>query len=408
MNPQKLLTAIVGGAPPDLINQDRFTIGDWASRDSFEQLDDFLKAEKSTKDPVQQSNFYPAAWNEALYKGHVYGIPTGIDDRALYYNKRAFREAGLDPNKPPRTWEELKEYALKLTKKDDKGAFERIGFIPNYGNSWLYLYSWQNGGEFMSKDGRKCIMDNPYSVGALKYMTDVYDALGGYDKVNTFQSGFQGAEQDPFFTGTIAMVIDGSWKLNNIARYSPGLDFGVAPAPVPAERLKGEGRFKGQDPFITWAGGYSLAIPRGAKHPKEAWRFLKWMVGEEATVIGARAQQKFNEAKGRPFVFTLSADKSINEHMLKLFPLSNTRLQNAQKLNVDLLPSAKFRPVTFIGQTLWDAHRRAAERAWQHNQTGLSAQAALTEQRALVQKELDKQSTRDRLPLFSFLWPTII
>ena len=39
------------------------------------------------------------------------------------------------------------------------GTFDRIGFIPNYGNSWLYIYSWQNDGEFMSPDGRTCTMN---------------------------------------------------------------------------------------------------------------------------------------------------------------------------------------------------------------------------------------------------------
>lgn len=405
MNPQKLLTSIVGGAPPDLINQDRFTIGDWASRDAFEPLDKFLAAEKGQKSPIKASDFYTAAWNESLYKGHAYAIPTDIDDRVLYYNRKVFREAGLDPNKPPRTWEELKEYAKKLTKMRKDGTFERIGFIPNYGNSWLYLYSWQNGGDFLSPDGRKCTLDNPQSVGALQYMTDMYDALGGYDKVNIFQSGFQGAEQDPFFTGKIAMVINGSWNLGGIARYAPDLDFGVAPAPVPEARLKGEGIFKGQAPYITWSGGFSLAIPRGAKHPQQAWRFIKWMTSVESALIGGKAQQAFNKAKGRPFVFTLSASPAVNDQMLKSFPLSNARLQGGQKTVVELLPAAKYRPVTFIGQTLWDAHVRAFERACQHV---LSPKAALTEQTNLVQKELNRAFERDNLPLLSFTWPIII
>ncbi len=401
MNPQKLMTSIVGGAPPDLINQDRFTIGDWASRDAFEPLDDFIKGDKE----IAKNNFYPAAWNEALYKGHVYGIPTSIDDRVLYYNRKIFREAGLDPNKPPRTWEELQETALKLTKRSKNGSYDRIGFIPNYGNSWLYLYSWQNGGEFMSADGRVCTMDNPRTVGALQYMADFYKKLGGYDAVNIFQSGFSGNEQDPFFTGKVAMVVDGSWKLDGIARYAPDLDFAVAPAPVPAERLKGEGVFKGQAPYITWTGGSSLAIPRGAAHPKEAWRFIKWMTSIESNVIASRAQQKFNQAKGRPFVFSLSSNRLVNAELLKQFPLQSARLQKAQQMEVAMLPTAKYRPVTFIGQTLWDAHVRAFERACGGL---LSPQAALTEQRGLVQKELDKSFARQNLPMFSFTWPLLI
>ncbi len=401
MNPQKLMTSIVGGVPPDVIAQDRFTVGDWASRDTFLPLDDFLQSEKGP-DAVRKENYYPAAWKEAVYKGRVYAIPTGIDSRLLMWNRKLFKEAGLDPDRPPRTWDELLDYSKKLTKKNADGTFERIGFIPNYGNSWLYLYSWQNGGEFMSPDGRTCIMNNPYSVGALKYMVDVYDALGGMNAINIFQTGFQTNEQDPFFTGKIGMVIHGSWMVGNIARYAPALDFAVAPAPVPAERLKGEGRFKGQNPFVTWVGGYSFAVPRGSTHPREAWRFIKWMVSPERYVIESRAQKAYNESVGRPFVFTITANRKINEQLLQLFPLDSPRLAAAQKAYVDILPVAKFRPVTFVGQKLWDAHVRAFERATGHAQT---PQAALDEQRVLVQKELDKAFASEKLPRFSFAGP---
>ncbi|MBW3635027.1 MAG: extracellular solute-binding protein, partial [Armatimonadetes bacterium] len=200
-------------------------------------------------------------------------------------------------------------------------------------------------------------------------------------------------------------VINGSWNLNNIARYAPDLDFAVAPAPVPRERLEGKGRFKGQPTYITWTGGFSLAIPTGARHPDQAWRFLKWMTSGEAALLGARAQRKFSESKGRPFVFALSANARTNELLLKHVPPANPRLRAAQEEFIGLLPVAKYRPVTFVGQTLWDAHVRAFERACQHAQT---PQAALTEQRRLVQKELDKTFARQSLPLFSFGTPIAV
>ncbi len=404
MNPQKLMTSIVGGVPPDVISQDRFTIGDWASRGTFQPMDPFL-ARETGAGAVRKENYYPAAWNEATYKGKVYAIPTGIDDRLLFYNRKLFRDVGLDPDRPPRTWEELLDYSKKLTKFSKGGTYERIGFIPNYGNSWLYLYSWQNGGELMSPDGRTCTLANDRTVAALQYMTDVYDALGGLDKASIFQSGFQGGEQDPFFTGKVAMVTNGSWALDGIARYAPGLDFGVAPAPVPAERLKAQGIFKGQAPYITWIGGFSFAIPVGAKHSEEAWRFIKFMSSEEAALLSAKAQQAYNKIKGRPFVFGLSANRNNNAALLNAFPPLNPRLFTAQKAFIDLLPVAKYRPVTFVGQALWDGHVRAFERATSHAQT---PKAALLEQQALVQKELDKAYSRESLPVFPLALPLTI
>ena len=409
MNPQKLMTAIVGSVAPDVINQDRFTVGDWASRDTFLPLDDFInKQSKSDPQAIRKENYYPATWLEAVYKGRPYAIPTGVDDRLLFYNRKVFREAGLDPNRPPRTWDELKAYAVKITQLNKDKSYKRIGFIPNYGNSWLYLYSWQNGGEFMSPDGRTCTLDNPYSVEALKYMVDVYDELGGYNKAKVFESSFQGAEQDPFFTGKVGMVITGSWNVSTIARYAPGLDFAVAPAPVPAERLKGvaanKGRFAGKPPYITWIGGFSFAIPRGSKNPDEAWRFIKWMNSQEAALLGANADKKFNESKGRPYIFSLATQPRINQALLKAFPPANARLVAAQKMFIDYLPLAKYRPVTFIGQTLWDEHVRAFERAATHLDTPKGALAAGDR---TVQRELDKTFEREKLPPFSFTGPTM-
>jgi ABC-type sugar transport system permease subunit/ABC-type glycerol-3-phosphate transport system substrate-binding protein len=403
MNPQKLMTAIVGRVPPDVINQDRFTVGDWASRDTFMPLDDFL-AKETGPDAIKADNYYPAAWNEAIYRGKVYAIPNGIDDRMLFYNKAMFREVGLDPNKPPQTWEELLEYAKKLTKKNADGTYNRLGFIPNYGNSWLYLYSWQNGGEFMSPDRRLCTLAAPENVGALQYMVDVYDALGGYEQVNIFQSGFQGGEQDPFFTGKLGMVINGSWIVPNIARYAPGLDFGVAPPPVPKERLEGKGRFAGQDKFLTWTGGFSFAIPVGSRNPEAAWRFIRYMSSPEAWIIGGKAQKAYQESKGRPFIFGLSANKRVNAAQLAAFPPESDSLLGAQKAFIDMLAYARYRPVTFVGQALWDAHVRAFERAVSHAQ---KPEAALKEQEALVQTEIDKAFAREQLPLLP-AWPVAV
>lgn len=405
MNPQKLMTSIVGHVPPDVIRQDRFTIGDWASRGAFQPLDGYLAGEKSDPEGVHPENYYPAAWNEALYKGKVYGIPAGIDDRMLYYNRALFREVGLDPDKPPQTWDELLDVAKKLTKLNPDGTYQRIGFIPNYGNSWLYLYSWQNGGEFLSADGRTCTLAAPENIGALQYMTDVYDALGGNNKVSIYQSGFQGGEQDPFFTGKLGMKIDGNWTVGNIARYAPGLDFAVAPAPVPKERLEGTGRFAGKPKFITWTGGFSFAVPTGARHADAAWRFIRFMSSTEAELINAKYTKAFNEKLGRPFVFGLSANKRNNAALLAQYPPVNDNLRTSQKAFIDMLPYARYRPVTFIGQTLWDAHVRAFERATSH---ALTPKAALEEQQRLVQKELDKAFSRDSLPLLPVQIPVFI
>ncbi|MCC6443297.1 MAG: extracellular solute-binding protein [Armatimonadetes bacterium] len=403
MNPQKLMTSIAGNVPPDVVNQDRFTIGDWAVRDAFLPLDRFLKRDRQS---IRAGDFYPACWNETIYRGRVYAIPWSTDDRALYWNKTLFKNAGLDPERPPRTWDELLTVARKLTAYDAQRNFKTIGFIPNFGNSWLYLYSWQNGGEFMSRDGRTCTLNNPRSAQALKWMVSVYDSLEGAEKIGAFSLTFQANEMDPFLTDKVAMKIDGNWFLNNIARYGPHLDFGVAPAPVPADRFHGRPPFQGQPKFITWSGGFSYVIPRGARHVEEAWRFIQWMVSVDAARVLNRAQQAYNRSKGRPFVPSMSANIKVNEAVFREFAPSDSKFRKPLRLFIDLMDVSRYRPVTFVGQRLWDEHVRAFDLAIHHK---LSPEEALQRGQEVVRKEIDKVLVeRYRYPLLNWKYPYLI
>jgi ABC-type sugar transport system permease subunit/ABC-type glycerol-3-phosphate transport system substrate-binding protein len=412
MNSQKLMTSIAGGVPPDLVRQDRFTIGDWASRDTFQPLDALLADPglNAATDPerIVPDEYYPSCWAEAVYGGKVYAIPDSTDDRLLYWNKKLFRENGLDPERPPRTWEELLEYTLKLTKKNPDGTFRTIGFIPvtpSYSNSWFYLYSWQNGGEFMSPDGRTCTLDNPHSEAALAWLTSFYEQISGAEQVQAFASTFMPQDQDPFITGKMAMKVDTNNAIRNIGRFGPELDFGTAPAPVPAARLRHEGRFKGQPDYITWSGGFSYAIPVGSRHRELAWRFIKWMNSLEGRRVFNRAQREWNESQDppRPYVPEMHANRRINEVLFREFaPEGNdprsVRLREGMQVGLAMMPYARFRPVTFVGQKLWDEHRRAFEQATLKK---LTPKEALLAGQVSVQEELDRSFGRARYPFLN-------
>lgn len=431
MNPQKLMTSIVGKTPPDVINQDRFTIGDWASRDTFMDLTPLIERDHGKPDGVRPEDYYQPCWAEATYKGKVYAIPNSTDDRFLFYNKTLFREAGLDPNRPPATWNELVDYAVKLTKRDKSGALRQIGFIPNWGNSWLYLYSWQNGGEFMSPDGRTCTMDNKRSVEALEYMVSVYDRLGGAQAVDKFQSGFQPDALDPFLTGKVAMVINVDQASNFIARFNPDLNFGVAPAPVPDRRARETVNNVVYDDFgvplatalstlnlqpstspryITWSGGFSYAIPVGARRVELAWKFIKWMNSPEAGLVAARAQKAYNLRKGRPFVPAMHANQRYSEAVFKEFAPKDPKFRNALKFALSMMPYSRYRPVTFVGQNLWDEHVRAFDQAIHHEQTHVTPQQAMAAGTKVVQRELDRTFSREKLKVIPMgaLWAAIL
>src|SRR5207249_4198575 len=154
----------------------------------------------------------------------------------LFCNSDLLRQEGLvDPvtKKPraPATWEELRHYANVLTRYKTPGekssGIARLGFGPNFGNSWLYMYAWQAGGELMNADRTKVTLDSAPVARALRYMADVYDDLGGYSQVDAFQ-GFQktfaAGPLDSFLQGKVAMKIDGIWSMEAVADWRRDMD----------------------------------------------------------------------------------------------------------------------------------------------------------------------------------------
>jgi ABC-type sugar transport system permease subunit/ABC-type glycerol-3-phosphate transport system substrate-binding protein len=413
MNPQKLMTSIVGRVPPDVIYQDRFTISDWASRGAFQPLDGLI--ERDRDDPLcpRQEQYYPPAWNEATYEGRVYGIPTGADNRVLYYNRAIFRRkanelraAGLDPDRPPRTWSETLRYSEVLTDREPNGAIRTAGFLPNFGNSWLYLFAFQNDAQFMSEDGRTCTLYTPAAEEALAFMVKGYDLLGGYERAMAFQTGFQGNENDPFIVGKVAMKIDGDWIQSGLARFGPQLDFGVAPPPVPDDRYHRRGRFENEpDPFISWMGGFSWAIPKGARNVEDGWRFVKWATSTEGRLIENRAQRDWERRRGRSYIPRQQGNMEANEALFREMRPADAKFAASLRQHIDLMPVSRYRPSTFVGQILWDEHVRAFENAAFKK---MSPKDALMQGQRAVQRELDDFFAQESRPVVDLRIPAAL
>lgn len=416
MNPQKLMTSIVGGAPPDVIKQDRFTLADWASRNAFRPLDDLIERDRATdpRTPTPEQ-YYDAVWAETQYGGSTYGIPIGADDRVLYYNTAIFEEkadelraAGLDPNRPPRTWSETLAYSKVLTEFDENGQLTRAGFMPNFGNSWLYIYSFMTGGKFLSEDGRTCTFSDPENQEALQFMKDGYDLLGGFDQAEKFRATFLGEENDPFLAGQVAMMINGDWILKGFYSYKPDMPFETAPPPLPDDRFHGRGRFAGMpedERPVTWAGGWSYAIPRGAKNVEAAWKFIKWITSTEGRMIDMRGQQDYERSRGRRYIPGMQAQIKANEKAIQEFANQDTPFDRALKSHVEMMRHAHIRPTTFAGQVLWDEHVRATDRAMRGD---VSVEQALQDAEVAVQRVLDAEYQKETYPVFNLAIPLYI
>jgi multiple sugar transport system substrate-binding protein len=222
-------------------------------------------------------------------------MPYLVDCIALLWNKDAFAEAGLDPDTPPRTLEELQAYAVRLTKRDANGNLTRLGCqiaTTRYG-----LLCALFGGKLYDEEREVITADDPHNVEALRWYKQFLDSQGGLPRINAFAAGFgtlQSAE-NPFLMGKTAMMFDGQWNPYWASKYAPKLRYGAAAIP---ERADGAmGRQGETDDHVTsprrpvavsprqpfaWLGGNFFVIPKDSKHVKEAWDFFVWMQSDEA------------------------------------------------------------------------------------------------------------------------------
>jgi len=403
-DPTRFLIGVAGGAPPDVIFFDRFAVSEWAARGAFLPLDPFLEKDGKAGVPqtIRAADFYAPAWDEATYQGRVYGIPNNMDTRVLFYNKDLLVRAGLvdasGEAMPPRTWEELEDYALRLTERDDRGNISLLGFAPNYGNSYLTIYAWMNGGEFLSEDGRQVTFLDPKVVGALDWISRLYEKLGGFAQVDAFQRGFQEGALDPFITGKVAMKIDGQWQMARLAAYGQNLNFACAPPPMPAERLA-----EGVAP-VTWMGGWVYAIPSTARQKEAAWELIRWLSSEEANIIVGDRMQRIEAAKGRLYMPRQHPNIAINQMLYDRYVAPTTLRDDFKagyRLFNDLIPGARYRPRTPVGQYLWRAQLEATEAALYQAATPFDALATGQEQ---VQRRLDQFYEEIPGPLVDWRW----
>lgn len=376
LDPQKLLTAVVAKTPPDVIWFGRHNMGLWAPRDVFIALDDLIE-----RDRINLDEYYPGALGECRWDGQTYALPWNVDCRVLFCNMEILRQAGFEH--PPQDWDKLQQMAVALTRYSrQEGRYEVLGFAPNYGNSWLYLYGWQKGADWVSEDGREARFDHPEVIEALEWMVEVYDAVGGARNVQAFQTSAQlEGIGDPFLSGRLAMQINGNYILDYIARLKPDLDFEVSPPPMPE---------KGMQP-VSWSGGFSWVIPANAEYVEEAWEFIKWMNSEEAWVIQAEEQIRYALREGGEqalYVPFYCANQLINERLMERYMAdAPEKFRRANRVCLDLLPFCEFRPVSPASGELWDAQSDAILDAIFHIRT---PRQTLASQQKRVQSALDR------------------
>ena len=261
----KVLTAIKGGDTPEmaiLLAADIMTLTDEGVVAAVSDI------ATSAEDKAWLDSFYPAFMENAKLKGKTYGVPFQRSTPVLYWNKEAFKEAGLDPERGPASWQEMADFAKKLTKRDAAGNTTQWGLqIPTDGNtSWLFTgLTTSNGARLANADGTKTSFDDPKVIEALQYLID----LSKEQKIQPPGLTSWGTTPKDFMEKKIAMVWTTTGNLSNI-KANAGFPFGVAMLPAKVS-------------FGAPTGGGNFYVFKGASPEKQAasLKFIKFMTTPE-------------------------------------------------------------------------------------------------------------------------------
>ena len=261
----KALTAVKSGEPPStaiLLSTDMFTLID---EDAIVPFDDLVKG---AEDQAWMKSFFPGFMKNSQTGGKTWGIPFQRSTIVLYWNKEAFKEAGLDPNKPPATWSEQVEYAKKLTRRDAGGNVAQWGIqVPSSGFPyWLFQgFTTQNDVLLMNEAGTQTYYDKPAVIEALQYWVD----LSQKHKVMAPGVIKWGTTPKDFFERKMAMMWTTTGNLTNV-RNNAKFDFGVAMLPA--------GRRRGSP---TGGGNFYIFKKSTPAQQQAVVRFAKWMTSPE-------------------------------------------------------------------------------------------------------------------------------
>lgn len=264
----KTHAAIQAGKPPAVAIMSANFVREYVINDEIESLDRLIRQDGLTTTDFMD-RFWPALRRNATDQGHVYGVPFHNSTPLLYYNATAFREAGLDPEKPPVTWQDWLDAARKLTKRDGNtttrwglmmpGTYDYCGWIT----SGLAM---SNGGQFYNPDySGEVYYTAPSTIGAVRFL----DQLVHQAKVMPDGVSDANAVTTAFFQGRTGMMILSTGSLSFV-RDNMKTPYRTAFLP------------RNLDNAVP-IGGASLIMPKGNTPEREAaaWTLIKWLTSPE-------------------------------------------------------------------------------------------------------------------------------
>jgi multiple sugar transport system substrate-binding protein len=257
---QKVLTAIRGGAYPDIA----YLYGSWAA--NIARSPTAVDLSSRIKEPgVDWNDFWPAERQAVQVGDKVIGMPALVDNLALVYNKKLFDQAGIPYPTANWTWDDFRSAAQKLT--DPSAKQFGWAYVADGSEDTVWRFDallWQAGGDILNSDNTKAEFNSPAGVQAatlLQQMSTVDHSV--------YLDNGNGNYANLFNSGKIAMLFTGPWDLSSF----PDVNYGVQVLPG----LTNHQTISGPDQWVLFN--------NGSQRTQAAWTFLKWFTSAQQALI---------------------------------------------------------------------------------------------------------------------------
>jgi multiple sugar transport system substrate-binding protein len=264
----RILVALQSGTGPDLIDVANGWNVPFGLTGGLLALDDRIAASGLPLD-----DFLQPALGTATVDGQLYGLPFRVEAHALIYNRDMYREAGLDPDAPPQTWDELLDTAKALTRTNAAGQMQYGFGLAGGGEVGNMLFRslpfiWMNGGDMLSADRTRAAINSPEAIEAVEFYVHMLTE-DGVAPPSTLQND-GAALRRLFIAGAIAQYQSGQFDLPAIRNENPNIDVAAAMLPHPAGKET-----------AAILGGWNWVIPAASRNPDAAWRLLEFLAQPE-------------------------------------------------------------------------------------------------------------------------------
>jgi len=246
---QRFVTALATGGLPDISMLGNNVVAQFQATGSLAPLDDYVAAYEAESGIKVTDDMWPGDQGYYILDGKIWASPIAVETRALFYRKDLFREAGLNPDDPPDTWEELRDAAKVLS---EKGAGKYYGIaMPmsiTYNTVQNFMSTYLGYGARMLNDDGSCGFNTQEFKDGLTVYTDIYKTGGTHPDAPTLDGD---TLRRGFADGNYAMHIQNASMLKQLQDEGASFVDEIGIAKIPAGPVNRTG-FLGGWPLVLW------------------------------------------------------------------------------------------------------------------------------------------------------------